>query len=129
MLKASIVFFCLGLLSIVLGANQMAGLSVEIGRILLGVFLVLTAISYLVTMISGKKLVTVVGVVALLCLSANVSQADETVGTKIKVAASDTKHAAKKAYRKVKDETCTLTKGKVECAADRVKHSVQNAVE
>lgn len=131
MLKASIIFFCLGLLSIILGISQFAGLSIEIGRLLLGVFLILTAIGFVVSMVTGRKtqLVSVLGFLLLLGFSTTVSQADETVGDKVKVAATDTKRAVKKTYRKVKDETCSLTKGKMECAADRVKHSVQNAVE
>ncbi len=131
MLKASIIFFCLGLLSILLGASQMAGLSIDIGRLLLGVFLVLTAISFVISMISGRKtqLVSVLALVLIVGVSSTVSNAEETVGDKVKVAASDSKRAVKKTYRKVKDETCSLFKGKMECAADKVKHSVQNAVE
>jgi uncharacterized membrane protein YtjA (UPF0391 family) len=131
MLKASIIFFCLGLLSIFLGATQVAGLSIEIGRMLLGVFLILTAVSFVVSMVSGKKthLASILGIALLLGFSVSVSRADETVGSKVTEAANDSKRAVKKSYRKVKDETCSMVKGKMECAADKVKHSIQNGTD
>jgi uncharacterized membrane protein YtjA (UPF0391 family) len=130
MLKASIIFFCLGLLSIFLGATQVAGLSIEIGRMLLGVFLILTAISFLVSVVSGKRsTLASLGLVFLLGFSVSVSRADETVGSKVTEAANDSKRAVKKSYRKVKDETCSMVKGKMECAADKVKHSIQNGTD
>ncbi len=55
MLRAAIIFFILGLVSVLLGANGIAGLSIEIGRILLGVFLVLAVISFIASVISGKN--------------------------------------------------------------------------
>ena len=33
---------------------------------------------------------------------------------------------AKKAYRDVKDQTCEWINGKLECAAEKVKHKIQN---
>lgn len=51
------------------------------------------------------------------------SQATE----KVQEAGRDVKKSAKKAGRKVKDETCELVNGKMECAAQKVKHGVQNA--
>lgn len=55
MVRAAIGFFILALLAIVLGANGIAGLSMEIGKILLVVFLVLSIISYLAYVVTGKK--------------------------------------------------------------------------
>ena len=46
MLRASITFFVLGILSMLLGMNGIAGLSIEIGKILLFVFLVLAVVSF-----------------------------------------------------------------------------------
>ena len=46
MLRGAIVFFILGLVAFVLGANGIAGLSIDIGKILLIVFLVLSAIAF-----------------------------------------------------------------------------------
>jgi uncharacterized membrane protein YtjA (UPF0391 family) len=55
MVRAAISFFILALVAYVLGANGIAGLSIEIGRILLVVFLVLAVISFLVSVVTGKK--------------------------------------------------------------------------
>jgi uncharacterized membrane protein YtjA (UPF0391 family) len=54
MIRAAITFFILGLVAMVLGANNVAGLSVEIGRILLGVFIVLAILSFLGHLITGR---------------------------------------------------------------------------
>ncbi len=55
MIRASISFFVLALVAFLLGANGIAGLSMEIGRILLVVFLVLAIISFGVSVITGRK--------------------------------------------------------------------------
>lgn len=55
MIRAAIGFFILALVAIVLGANGVAGLSMEIGKLLLVVFLVLAVISFAVAMVTGKK--------------------------------------------------------------------------
>lgn len=55
MLRAAIIFFVFGLISILLGANGIAGLSIEVGKMLLVVFLVLAFISFLVSIFSGKN--------------------------------------------------------------------------
>lgn len=54
MLRAAISFFVLALVAFLLGANGIAGLSMEIGRVLLAVFLVLAAISFIAAMVSGR---------------------------------------------------------------------------
>ena len=54
MLRAAITFFVLALIAIILGANNIAGVSMEIGKILLFVFLALAVISFVVSLISGK---------------------------------------------------------------------------
>lgn len=55
MLRAAIAFFVLALVSMLFGAYGIAGLSVEIGKLLLTVFLVLAVISFFVGMIGGKS--------------------------------------------------------------------------
>jgi len=55
MLRAAIAFFILALVAFVLGANGIAGMSMEIGRILLIVFLVLAVISFVINLMSGRK--------------------------------------------------------------------------
>ncbi|HWU42838.1 MAG TPA: DUF1328 domain-containing protein [Bdellovibrio sp.] len=54
MLQAAIAFFILAIVAFVLGANGVAGLSMEIGRLLLIVFLVLAVISFFINMM-GKR--------------------------------------------------------------------------
>ncbi len=54
MLRAAIGFFILALLAFILGATGVAGLSMEIGRVLLIVFLVLAVISFFINMM-GKR--------------------------------------------------------------------------
>ena len=41
----------------------------------------------------------------------------------------DTKRGASKAMRSVKDETCELINGKMECAVKKAKHSIQNGAD
>ena len=55
MLNAAIGFFVLALLSLLLGATGIAGVSMEIGRLLLMVFLVLAVISFVVNLLRGKR--------------------------------------------------------------------------
>lgn len=55
MLRAALVFFALGLVAILLGAGNVAGVSLEIGQTLLGVFLILAVISLVASLISGRR--------------------------------------------------------------------------
>lgn len=55
MIRAALGFFILALVAIVLGATGVAGLSMEIGKMLLFVFLVLAIISFAIAMVNGKK--------------------------------------------------------------------------
>jgi uncharacterized membrane protein YtjA (UPF0391 family) len=54
-IRAAIGFFVIGLLAYFLGANGVGGLSVEIGKILLGVFIVLSVLSFLANLLTGRK--------------------------------------------------------------------------
>ena len=54
MLRAAIVFFILAIISMVLGAGNIAGISMEIGKTLLFVFLVLAILSGIVGLINGR---------------------------------------------------------------------------
>ncbi len=55
MLRAALAFFILAIIAILLGATGVAGLSIEIGRTLLMVFLILAVISFLAGIFTGKK--------------------------------------------------------------------------
>jgi uncharacterized membrane protein YtjA (UPF0391 family) len=56
MLKVSIAFFVLGL-TILLGANGVGGMTVDIGKTLLFIFLILTVISFIASLVVGKKII------------------------------------------------------------------------
>lgn len=55
MLRAAIAFFVLALVAYIFGASGFAGMSAEIGRILLMVFLALAVISFIVNLVSGRR--------------------------------------------------------------------------
>lgn len=55
MLRAAIVFFVIALLAIIFGATGFAGVSMEIGKLLLGVFLALAVISFIISLATGKR--------------------------------------------------------------------------
>lgn len=55
MVRAAIGFFILALIAYFLGAGGIAGISVEVGKILLGVFLVLAVISFVASLVTGKR--------------------------------------------------------------------------
>ncbi|MDG0815684.1 DUF1328 domain-containing protein [Bdellovibrio svalbardensis] len=54
MLRAAIAFFILAIVAFVLGAGGIAGMSMEIGRLLLIVFLVLAVISFFINMMGRR---------------------------------------------------------------------------
>jgi len=55
MIRAAITFFVLALVAFIFGATGIAGMSMEIGKILLLVFLTLAVISVVVALITGKN--------------------------------------------------------------------------
>lgn len=55
MLRAAIAFFVIGLIALLFGATGFAGVSMEIGRILLFVFLFLALVSFVVSLVSGRN--------------------------------------------------------------------------
>jgi uncharacterized membrane protein YtjA (UPF0391 family) len=55
MLRAAIAFFVLALVAMFLGATGFAGISMEIGRSLLMVFLILAVISFVASLVTGKR--------------------------------------------------------------------------
>lgn len=55
MLRAAITFFVVGLVAMFFGMNNIAGVSVELGKILLYVFLALAVITFVVSMLSGGR--------------------------------------------------------------------------
>ena len=55
MIRAAISFFILALVAYVLGANGIAGMSVEIGQILLWIFLAIAIISAITGIVTGRR--------------------------------------------------------------------------
>ena len=55
MLRAALVFFALALIAILFGATGFAGVSMDIGKTLLIVFLILAVISFVASLITGKR--------------------------------------------------------------------------
>ena len=55
MLQAAIAFFVLALVAMLFGASGIAGVSMEVGRTLLFVFLVLAVISFVASLITGRR--------------------------------------------------------------------------
>jgi len=133
MVRAAIAFFVIGLVAMLLGATGFAGLSVDIGKTLLVVFLVLAVISFLISLISGRSprvlpaILLAFGVGAL--TYAPTSHAEETMTEKAAEVGRDVKTGTKKAYRNMKDKTCEMVNGKMECVAKKAKHKMQNAAD
>lgn len=55
MLRAALAFFIIALVAMALGAGGIAGVSIEVGRTLLFVFLVLAVVSLVAGLISGRS--------------------------------------------------------------------------
>ena len=55
MLQAAIAFFVLALVAMLFGASGIAGVSMEVGRTLLFVFLVLAVISFVASLLTGRS--------------------------------------------------------------------------
>ena len=55
MLRAAILFFALGLVAILFGAYNVAGLSLGVGKLLLFVFLALAVLTTVVGLVTGKS--------------------------------------------------------------------------
>lgn len=54
MLRAAIAFFILAIVAFILGASGIAGMSMEIGKLLLTVFLVLAVITFIIDLVSRR---------------------------------------------------------------------------
>lgn len=55
MLRAAIVFFVIALLAMFFGMNNIAGVSLELGKLLLFVFLALAVVSFILSLASGRR--------------------------------------------------------------------------
>lgn len=55
MLRAAVIFFVIALVAMIFGATGFAGVSMEIGRLLLFIFLFLAVVSFVVSLVSGRN--------------------------------------------------------------------------
>ena len=55
MLRAAIAFFVLALIAYVLGSSGIAGMSMDIGKLLIFAFLALAVISLVVGLVTGRR--------------------------------------------------------------------------
>jgi uncharacterized membrane protein YtjA (UPF0391 family) len=55
MIRAALSFFVIAVLAFIFGAYGIAGLSMEVGRILLFIFLALAVLSFLGSLVAGKS--------------------------------------------------------------------------
>lgn len=55
MLRAAIIFFILALISLIFGFVGFAGVSMEIGRTLLVIFLILSVLSFIMNWLTGGR--------------------------------------------------------------------------
>ena len=53
----------------------------------------------------------------------------EEAKEKMEEVGNDTARGGKKAWRGAKDKTCEMVNGKMECAGQKAKHSIQNGVD
>lgn len=56
MLRAALAFFVFGILAFILGANQVAGVSMDIGKMLLGLFLFVAILLFISALFIGRKI-------------------------------------------------------------------------
>lgn len=78
------------------------------------------------------KFVTI-ALIALSSFSALAGSSMEEKKQKMEASAKETSadmgRSVRRTTREVKDKTCELINGKMECAANKVKHSIQNGVD
>lgn len=72
---------------------------------------------------------TQITLAALLFATPVALRAESDLSENTKEAVSDVKKSARKSARKVKDKSCELVNGKMECAGKKLKHKAQNAAD
>ncbi len=55
MVRAAIGFFVLAILAYIFGANGIAGVSMEIGRTLIAIFVILAVLTFVMSLITGRS--------------------------------------------------------------------------
>ncbi len=133
MVRASIAFFVLALVAYALGAGGIAGLSVEIGKTLLYVFLILAVISFVASLVTGRRGGNILPLVAALSATSlllfgglRMALAETTTGEKVSEAVEDTGKSLKKTGRAAKDKACEMVNGKLDCTKQKMVHKMDN---
>lgn len=57
MVRAAVIFFVLAIVAYLFGANGIAGISMEIGKTLLGIFLAIAVVTIVAAMVTGRFLI------------------------------------------------------------------------
>ena len=73
-----------------------------------------------------KLFVLLIAVASLSFVGSSCSDKDRTVKQEMNEVSRDLNRGTSKAVREIKDQTCEMVNGKMECAAKKVKHSIQN---
>lgn len=126
MLRAALGFFILALIAMVLGAGNIAGISMEIGRMLLVVFLILAVISLVAHLVTGRspnKLLSILLVTA----GASYAMAEETAAEKVEIKGREGIDYVKEASRDMSDKVCETINGKLKCVTKKVAHKAKTA--
>jgi uncharacterized membrane protein YtjA (UPF0391 family) len=56
MVRAAIAFFVLAILAYIFGANGIAGVSMEIGKSLIAIFVILAILAFVMSMFTNRKI-------------------------------------------------------------------------
>ena len=78
---------------------------------------------------SFKKIFLASVVSITFCSGISTSFASETMGEKANEMGQDVKKASKKSVRAVKDKTCEMMNGKMECMAKKMGHKMENGAD
>ncbi len=78
-----------------------------------------------------QVLMSIIASVSFMAFTPTLSFSEEgnSVAASVKETGRDMKKGLKKGGRKIKDETCELVNGKMECAAKKMKHKIQNGTD
>jgi gas vesicle protein len=72
---------------------------------------------------------SILALATLLIIASGQSFADENLKNTTAELGKDTKRGVNNAVREVKDKTCELVNGKMECAVEKTKHSIQRGAD
>jgi len=71
-----------------------------------------------------KLIAVTLTLILFVCTGSYFSFADETVKEKAVEAGSDARRSVKQTVRVIKDKTCEMVGGKMQCAAQKTKHKI-----